>query len=58
MEQRVRIIRAIGRSYGYAIQYVEPIPQWVTGPQNTAGWYRFKRDAIARAVECGYILVK
>jgi hypothetical protein len=43
-----QVVRSLTRRYGWSIQ-APPGTTWVIGPCRTFGWYRYKRDAIARA---------
>jgi hypothetical protein len=46
----VKVIRSLRRSYGYSLQWVGPNPPtWIMGPNHTWAWYRYKRDALAKA---------
>ena len=40
------------REAGYCLQWVgENKPSYIVGPQGTCCWYKYKKDAIARAQE-------
>lgn len=51
MYNNVTVIKAIKRTYGYTLQWVNPNnrPSWVIGPKNTWAWYRYRRDAQKQA---------
>lgn len=46
-----KVIKAINKTYGYVHKWIGPgkCPSYIIGPQNTCRWYRYKRDALARA---------
>lgn len=39
---------------GYTVKDTTGKAKWMTGPGRTAGWYKLKRDAQARADEFNY----
>ena len=48
--ERYKVVKNISRGYGYALQDTQPEkPGYSDGPQHTMGWYKYKRDAVARA---------
>jgi hypothetical protein len=47
---RFIVVKSLTRKYGFALK-APPSITWVTGPQNSCGWYRLKSDAQKRADE-------